>query len=104
MNGETVVIDALDQKLVEAFPGRVVRKDLVHKLKVGFIVPVYVLEYLLGKYCSSTDENEISQGLQLVKQSIADRVVRADQGDLLKARLKRSGSMKLEHFSARYTL
>jgi ATP-dependent Lon protease len=95
MNGETVVIDALDQKLVDAFPGRVVRKDLVHKLKVGFSVPVYVLEYLLGKYCSSTDENEIAQGLQLVKQAIADRVVRADQGELLKARLKRTGSMKL---------
>jgi len=95
MNGETVVIDALDQKLVEAFPGRVVRKDLVHKLKVGFSVPVYVLEYLLGKYCSSTDENEISQGLQLVKQAIADRVVRADQGELLKARLQRTRSIKL---------
>jgi ATP-dependent Lon protease len=95
MNGETVVIDALDQKLVDAFPGRVVRKDLVHKLKVGFSVPVYVLEYLLGKYCSSTDESEIAQGLQLVKQAIADRVVRADQGELLKARLKRTGSMKL---------
>jgi ATP-dependent Lon protease len=95
MNGETVVIDALDQKLVEAFPGRVVRKDLVHKLKVGFSVPVYVLEYLLGKYCSSTDENEIAQGLQLVKQAIADRVVRADQGELLKARLQRTRSIKL---------
>lgn len=95
MNGETVVIDALDQKLVEAFPGRVVRKDLVHKLKVGFSVPVYVLEYLLGKYCSSTDESEISQGLQLVKQAIADRVVRADQGELLKARLQRTRSIKL---------
>jgi ATP-dependent Lon protease len=95
MNGETVVIDALDQKLVEAFPGRVVRKDLVHKLKVGFSVPVYVLEYLLDKYCSSTDENEISQGLQLVKQAIADRVVRADQGELLKARLQRTRSIKL---------
>jgi ATP-dependent Lon protease len=72
-----------------------VRKDLVHKLKVGFSVPVYVLEYLLGKYCSSTDENEISQGLQLVKQAIADRVVRADQGELLKARLQRTRSIKL---------
>ena len=50
---------------------------------------------MLGKYCSSTDESEIAQGLQLVKQAIADRVVRADQGELLKARLKRTGSMKL---------
>jgi ATP-dependent Lon protease len=95
MNGETVVIDSLDQKLVDAFPGRVVRKDLVHKLKVGFSIPVYVLEYLLGKYCSTTDDSEITQGLQMVKQAIADRVVRADQVELIKARLKRSGSMKL---------
>src|SRR5208282_155557 len=94
-SGETVVIDSLDQKLVDAFPGRVVRKDLVHKLKVGFSIPVYVLEYLLGKYCSTTDESEIAQGLQMVKQAIAERVVRADQVELIKARLKRSGSMKL---------
>ncbi len=58
--------DTLDQKLIEAFPGRVVRKDLVHKLKVGFTIPVYVLEYLLGKYCSTTDEEEIRKGLELV--------------------------------------
>ena len=95
MNGDKILIDGLDQKFVDAFPGRVVRKDLVHKLKVGFSIPVYVLEYLLGKYCSTTDEAEIAQGLQLVKQAIADRVVRADQGDLIKARLKRTGSMKL---------
>ena len=89
------VVDALDQKLIEVFPGRVVRKDLVHKLKVGFSIPVYVLEYLLGKYCSTTDEEEITAGLQLVKKEIAERVVRADQGELIKARLKRYGTMKL---------
>jgi len=93
-NNSTVMLDNLDHKLIELFPGRVVRKDLVYKLKVGFSIPVYVLEYLLGKYCSTTDEEEITQGLQLVKQAIADRVVRADQGELIKARLKRSGCMK----------
>lgn len=97
MNGDSMKFapDALDQKLLEAFPGRVVRKDLVQKLKVGFSIPVYVLEYLLGKFCSTTDQDEIEQGLQLVKQAIADRVVRADQGELIKARLRRSGSLKL---------
>ena len=55
-------VDALDQKLIDAFPGRVVRKDLVYKLKVGFSIPVYVLEYLLGKYCSTTDEEQIRCG------------------------------------------
>src|SRR6266545_4215805 len=75
---ETVVLDSLDAKLAEAFPGRIVRKDLVKKLKVGFNVPVYVLEYLLGKYCSTINEDEIRAGLEQVK-----------------ARLQRSGSLKL---------
>jgi len=94
-SGHEVEIDELDKKLESSFPGRVVRKDLVHKLKVGFSIPVYVLEYLLGKYCSTTDENQIKEGLTLVKSAITDRVVRADQGELIKARLKRSGSMKI---------
>lgn len=88
-------IDPLDRKLIDAFPGRVVRKDLVHKLKVGFNIPVYVLEYLLGKYCSTTDEAEIGQGLRVVKDTIVERVVRSDHGELLKARLHSAGSMKL---------
>jgi ATP-dependent Lon protease len=88
-------VDPLDNKLIEIFPGRVVRKDLVHRLKVGFSIPVFVLEYLLGKYCSSTDETEISDGLARVKKEIADRVVRTDQGELIKARLQRTGSTKL---------
>lgn len=94
-SGHDATIDELDRKLEGAFPGRVVRKDLVHKLKVGFSIPVYVLEYLLGKYCSTTDDDQIKEGLQLVKSAITDRVVRADQGELIKARLKRSGSMKI---------
>jgi len=98
MNGDqdqTVLMDSLDEKLIKVFPGRVVRKDLVNKLKVGFNIPVYVLEYLLGKYCSTADNETISQGLSMVKQAIADRVVHADQGELIKARLQRSGTMKL---------
>lgn len=97
MNGEPFVatVDALDEKLMAAFPGRVVRKDLVQRLKVGFSIPVYVLEYLLGKYCSTTDEAEIARGLELVKEAIAERVVRADQGELIKSRLQRAGSLKL---------
>ena len=93
--GDLPGVDTLDQRLMRTFPGRVVRKDLVQKLKVGFSIPVYVLEYLLGKYCSTTDEDEIAQGLQLVKDAIAERVVRADQGELIKARLQRTGSLKI---------
>ena len=89
------IMDPLDEKLVSAFPGRVVRKDLVKKLKVGFNIPVYVLEYLLGKYCSTTDEDEIKTGVELVKQTITERIVRSDETELIKARLQRSGSLKL---------
>jgi ATP-dependent Lon protease len=88
-------IDELDKKLTVAFAGRVVRKDLVKRLKIGFSIPVYVLEYLLGKYCSTADPAEIEEGLKLVKSAIADRIVRGDENELVKARLQRSGSLKL---------
>jgi ATP-dependent Lon protease len=90
-----VWVDGLDQKLSEHFAGRVVRKDLVQRLKVGFSIPVYVVEYLLGKYCSTTDEGQIESGLVSVKEMIAERIVRSDQGELIKARLQRYRSMKL---------
>jgi len=92
---EKIELDKLDLKLTKAFAGRVVRKDLVKKLKVGFNVPVYVLEYLLGKYCSSTNDEEIEKGLRLVKSAIAERIVQGDESELVKARLQRYGSMKL---------
>lgn len=92
---DDVTLDQLDGKLAAAFPGRIVRKDLVKKLKVGFNVPVYVLEYLLGKYCSTTKEEEIRAGLEQVKSAISERIVRGDQSELVKARLQRSGSLKL---------
>lgn len=92
---DEMLLDDLDRKLAAAFPGRVVRKDLVKKLKVGFNIPVYVLEYLLGKYCSTTNETEIAQGLESVKTAIAERIVKGDQAELIKARLQRAGSLKL---------
>src|SRR5687767_7277701 len=88
-------VDNLDRKLIDAFPGRVVRKDLVQRLKVGFSIPVYVLEYLLGKYCSTTDESQIDAGVASVKEMIKERIVRSDQNELIKARLQRFRSMKL---------
>jgi len=60
-------MDALDNKLTEVFAGKVVRKDLVRKVKVGANVPVFVLEYLLGKYCATEDESAIDAGLRVVK-------------------------------------
>lgn len=92
---DDVSIDDLDRRLLDSFAGRVVRKDLVKKLKVGFNIPVYVLEYLLGKFCSTTNRDEIQTGLQQVKETISERIVRADQGELIKARLQKQGSMKI---------
>jgi len=92
---DEVTVDDLDRKLLDVFAGRVVRKDLVKKLKVGFNVPVYVLEYLLGKFCSTTNHDEIEAGLRQVKETIGERIVRADQGELIKARLQKLGSMKI---------
>ena len=88
-------LDVLDAKLAAAFPGRVVRKDLVQRLKVGFSIPVFVLEYLLGKYCSSTSDEEVAQGLVRVQEEIGERVVRADQSELIKSRLQRARAIKL---------
>ena len=88
-------VDELDAKLIEVFPGRVVRKDLVQRLKVGFSIPVYVLEYLLGKYCSTTDDSQIDVGVANVKEMIKERIVRSDQSELVKARLQRYRSMKM---------
>ena len=92
---DEVPVDDLDRKLLDVFAGRVVRKDLVKRLKVGFSIPVYVLEYLLGKYCASADPTEIEEGLKLVKSAIAERIVRGDETELIKARLQRSGTLKL---------
>jgi ATP-dependent Lon protease len=85
MTTETIELDALDQKLADAFPGRVVRKDLVRTVKTGFNVPVYVLEYLLGKYCASTDPEIVAEGLSYVNQILTENYVRADESEKIKS-------------------
>src|SRR5512141_1017949 len=74
MSNETPARDALDDKVNRLFAGKVVRKDLVRKVKVGANVPVFVLEFLLGKYCASSDEVAIQMGLQVVNDTLADKV------------------------------
>jgi ATP-dependent Lon protease len=69
--------DALDDKVNRTFAGKVVRKDLVRKVKVGANVPVFVLEFLLGKYCASSDEMAIQMGLQVVNDTLANNYIRA---------------------------
>lgn len=87
-------LDALDRKANDAFPGRVVRKDLVRQVKVGANVPVYVLEYLLGKYCATDDPVAVEAGLRLVNTSLADNIIRPDEAMKAQSRVKERGSQR----------
>ncbi|MFQ5572548.1 MAG: protease Lon-related BREX system protein BrxL, partial [Rhodothermales bacterium] len=73
------------------FAGKVVRKDLVRKVKVGANVPVFVLEYLLGKYCASSDEMAIQMGLQVVNDTLAENYIRPDESQKAQSRVKEQG-------------
>lgn len=91
MSNEAPSRDALDDKLNRVFAGKVVRKDLVRKVKVGANVPVFVLEYLLGKYCASSDELAIQMGLQVVNDTLANNYIRADEAMKAQSRVKERG-------------
>src|SRR5271166_3442061 len=83
--------DALDDQANSVFAGKVVRKDLVRKVKVGANVPVFVLEYLLGKYCASCDEMAIQMGLQVVNQTLAENYIRPDEAMKAQSNVKEKG-------------
>lgn len=82
----------LRRKLREQFDGRIVRKDLTKKIKEGANVPVYVLEFLLGQYCGSDDPETIEQGVESVKQILADNFVRPDEAQKILSLLRQRGS------------
>lgn len=88
-------MDELDLKTVSAFEGKVVRKDLVRQIKVGANVPVYVLEYLLGKYCSSTDETIIQEGIRQVKEILSEHYVRPDQTEKIKSDIRERRNFRI---------
>jgi ATP-dependent Lon protease len=88
-------MDALDRLANDAFAGRVVRKDLVRQVKVGANVPVYVLEFLLGKYCASDDPAAIATGLQVVNQTLQENFIRPDESEQAKAKLKQKGKHRI---------
>jgi ATP-dependent Lon protease len=88
-------LDELDRKAAEAFEGFVVRKDLVRTFSRQFPVPTYVVEFLLGRYCATTNEEEIQEGLGIVERQLRDRTVRAGEEELFKARARESGSVKI---------
>lgn len=76
----------------KAFEGKVVRKDLVSKIKGGANVPVYVLEYLLGMYCSSDDDALIEDGIERVKSILSDNYVRPDEAEKIKSKIREKGT------------
>jgi ATP-dependent Lon protease len=81
----------LDQKVTSVFAGRVVRKDLVRKVKVGANVPVFVLEYLLGKYCATDDQATMEAGLKVVNSTLADNFVRPDEANKAQSFVRENG-------------
>lgn len=88
-------LDAIDKLAAKAFEGYIVRKDLVRRFKGQYPVPTYVAEFLLGRYCSSTDEKEIEEGLQVVQRQLADRTVRPGEEEYFKSKARETGSIRI---------
>lgn len=85
----------LDAKLIENFPGKVVRKDLTKFLKGNAVVPSYVLEYLLGQHCSTNDEEIIKIGIEKVKSIIANHFVHRDEAEVIKSLIREKGQHRI---------
>src|SRR5262245_42017397 len=95
--------EALDRKLHEAFAGKVVRKDLLHQIKGGENVPSYVLEYLLGRYCASDNDEEIQLGIAAVKDTLRKNYFRQDEANKAKALVERHGRHRfIDRISVRF--
>ena len=85
----------LQQKIMSAFIGKVVRKDLAFQVKGGLPVPTYVLEYLLGQYCATDDEEAIEQGLEKVKQVIQNNYVHRAESETVKGKIREAGRYRV---------
>ena len=80
-----------DAKILDLFPGKIVRKDLTTLMKKGANVPTYVLEYLLGMYCATDDEDAIEIGLEKIRRILSENYVRPDQSEYVKSKIKENG-------------
>lgn len=92
LGGDSMAGLSYEQRLKSVFQGRIVRKDLTKKIKEGANVPVYVLEFLLGQYCSSDDPAIIETGVETVKKILSDNFVRPDEAQKILSLLKMNGS------------
>lgn len=88
-------LDEIDRKAAMALDGYLVRKDLVRTFSRQFPVPTYVVEFLLGRYCASTDQEEINEGLEIVQRQLKSRTVKAGEEELFKARARENGEVKI---------
>jgi len=87
-------MDALDEKLLDHFDGKAVRKDLLHRIKKGTNVPTFVLEFLLARFCASDDEDEIQEGLAAVLETLNDNYVRPDEANAAQSKVATKGKHK----------
>lgn len=102
MNHRPLVLDGLDLLASEAFPGLVVRKDLVRRMRSAYSVPAFVIEFLLGKYCASTDEEVIQEGLGFVRETLAAKYVKPDEREAVKSAIKQHAAYEvIDKVSAR---
>ena len=92
-------MNELDTKLNDYYGGKVVRKDLTKSIKEGANVPSYVLEYLLGMYCATDNEDDIEQGVSMVKQVLANNFVRPDEAEKIKSKIRERGRYKITQVS-----
>jgi len=107
--------EIIKDKLRQCFDGKIVRKDLTKKIKEGANVPTYVLEFLLGQYCSSDDDEIVQNGVEKVKRILADNYVRPDESEKVLSKLRQRGSMTIidqvtvelnlhyDHYEARFS-
>ena len=90
-----IELDEIDKKAAVSLDGYLVRKDLVRTFSRQFPVPTYVVEFLLGRYCASTDQSEISEGLEIVERQLRSRTVKAGEEELFKAKAREQGEVKI---------
>lgn len=88
-------LDELDRLANEAFPGLVVRKDLLRLMRNAFGVPAFVIEFLLGKYCASTDEEAIREGLEFVRETLSSKYVKPDEREAVKSAIKQHSTYEI---------
>jgi len=90
-----IEMDQLDKKAAAVLEGYLVRKDLVRTFSHQFPVPTYVVEFLLGRYCASTEQEEIKEGLEIVQRQLSSRTIKAGEEELFKARAREQGEVKV---------